>query len=188
MIKMKTKTKAIRSSMTPKPYWGILLGMRKKTNLKKGGAGLWILVVILIIGAWVGFKLGRFYFDHKTIENEIAVIGDDAITTHTNDPKQKILDLMTAYSAHVDPDKISVEPSSDGRRVSIRFSYTRDADFLIFQSPVSYDVYVQRDAGKAAGVVQSVQDSITDSNATADQKYKTAIQNATKPKGNDAGE
>ena len=137
-----------------------------------------IIIVILIL--WVGYAIGRLYFDNETIKNEVGVIAEDALTSRSPDVKEKVGKLLDYYAAKYDSEKINSEVSGDGKRMTIRFPYDRFADLGVTRLPWHFDLYVQKEAARAVGTVQQVQDALESSSNTSAQKYQRAIEKATK--------
>jgi hypothetical protein len=151
--------------------------MAKRAD-RGGAVGVVLLLAFLAAAVWVGFTVGRFYFDRSTIENEVAAIGDDALISRKLEVKERVVSLLSRYGATVDPATVVADVNPKGDRITIRFSYDRVADFYVTRVPLRFTVDVQREQAKAAGVVQSVQDAVEGSYNQSAQKYQDAIQKA----------
>ena len=55
-----------------------MTGVMKRRD--RGGAGIWIFALVVIVLLWAGYRVGRLYFDHSTLENEIRAVADEART------------------------------------------------------------------------------------------------------------
>ena len=168
----------IRSSMTPKAERTKIQGMKND----RGGAAIWVILVVLLVGGFVGFRIGQLYFDNSTLENEVAVLGDNTLLSrdaNSEKVKAEINKLLARYDVQVDPQDITIEFNGAGDRLNIKFYYRRPADLVVLHPGIGFEVAVQREARRAVGIIQNVQESIEDSNAAAARKYKDAVKNAT---------
>jgi hypothetical protein len=147
----------------------------------RGGVALVCLLIFLGILIWAGFRVGQLYFDRSTIENEIAMIGDDALTSRDANIGDKVERILRRYDARFDKERVAVEVNPKGDRIRIRFPYERSADLIVTQVPFQFSVDVEREGGRAVGVIQSVQDSLDDSAGASARKYQKAVQEAQPP-------
>jgi hypothetical protein len=175
--------KTINSSRKPKAERLTIDGMATKLWIRRqndrGGVGLWIFIIVLLVGGWAGFRIGKLYFDHSTIENEVVFIGEHSLTSERVDPKARVIQLMQAYDVTLKPDDITVELSESADRMTISFPYLRRADLVAIKPLFGFEIEVESQAKESMGIVQQVQDNIQDSHNNSAQKYKRAIENAT---------
>lgn len=132
-----------------------------------------------MIGGWVGYSIGRLYFDHDSLKNQITDLADQALLAPRMDVKKKLLDMLTSYRVDVDPEKVTVDMPPTREYITIAFSYEKTLNFIVTQHTFPFEMDIQRRGGKAGGIVQSVQDSIEDSNAASARKYQDAVKSAT---------
>lgn len=162
--------------MTPKPRTSILLSMRKN---ERGGAGLWVFIGLVIVGGWVAYQVGSLYFDHSTIENEVAAVGDQSLTSARMNVKEEIKRVVGRYDIELPDDGIRVEYNDQRTRVQIGFAYHRKANFLVLRRTFPFRIEVERENKKAVGVIQNIQENIEGANNSSAQKYRNAIKDAT---------
>jgi len=144
----------------------------------RGGTGMWILILLLAYGGWVGYGIGRLYFDQSTIENEVAAIGDDALLSKRGGVREKVATLLDEYGAQYSHDKIVVDMNGAGDRMSISADYERSANLLFMSYPMAFRVYVQRQQSRGVGVINQIQESVEDSYNNSAQKYQKSLQGA----------
>ncbi len=150
-----------------------------KKKLDQGGAALWIFVILVIVGGWTAFKVGRLYFDNGSIKSEIEAIAANSLVQRNVDVKAESSKILAVYGVDIVPDDVKVDFSDQRDQVTIAFSYSRPANFLIFNPKVPFEISVQKKTVKAVGVIQDVQDSIESSNAASANRYQQAVKNAT---------
>jgi hypothetical protein len=144
-----------------------------------GGAALWTVLVLLVVGAFGGYQIGRLYFDHEAIQNEAAQIVDVSLLDPKRDPKQEISRMMVGYGVSVAPDSILYELGANRGEARLTYFYTRAADLLVYRWPIRFGVSLTREARKASGVIGHVQDQLNDTSEGSSQKYINAVKNAT---------
>src|SRR5262249_28532255 len=113
-----------------------------------------------------------------TIENEVNVIGDDALVSKGNGAKQKVARLFDEYEAKYDAEKIVVETNPAGDRITISADYQRSASLMFTDIPMNFHLYVQRQQTRAVGVINAIQDQVESSYNNSAQRYQKAIQQA----------
>ncbi|MFH1016656.1 MAG: hypothetical protein V1798_00565 [Pseudomonadota bacterium] len=153
--------------------------MKRATD--RGGSALWILILFLGLFIWAGYRVGRLYFDRSAIESEIASLGDEALTMHDAQIQDKIASVLTSYNASFDKEKINVQVNPKGDRITIHAGYYRMADLGFFQIPLHFEVNVERVETKAGSVIQSVRQSLEDSENASIQRYEKAVKAAQAP-------
>lgn len=166
-------TRATRSSMTPKPEHRTILRMKKR--LQKGGGGVWFAIILFVVGGLLTFRIGQLYFDHHTLKNEVGEIGNRSIIDRTFNAKQKIVALFSANGIFLDPEEVNVDFNLAHDRVTISFNYSQKADLVVAKPSFSFEIYEQKEQGKAAGVVKGFQQGVEGSNAAPARRYKNAI-------------
>jgi hypothetical protein len=162
--------------MTPNPERRKIPAM--KNRFDRGGAAFWILMVLLIVGAWAGYRIGQLYFDHQTLENQIEELGDRAILDRALDVRKEIVKLLLSYDVVMDPTLVEVEFNLNHDRVTVAFNYARSARLGPIRPLFSFRVYAQREAAKAAGMIQGIQRSVEDSNAVPGRRYQEEVKKA----------
>jgi hypothetical protein len=163
--------------MTPNPDRPILQEMRGKPD--KGGIGLWFVLLILAAGGWAGFRVGTLYFDNSTIANQIATLADQSLIDRSVDAKKEIGKILDAYEVKIDPEKVRVDFNEKHDRVTIAFDYARGVDLGLATPQIPFHVFEQREAARAAAVVQGIGQTIDDSmNNVPAQKYQQAVKQA----------
>ena len=165
--------------MTPNAEGRIIRGMRRRRQ-DRGGAGIWLLILILVVGIFAGYRIGRLYFDKATIENEVGEIGDRALTSPGVDVGREVSRLMASYDVELDPEKVQVKRSDKNDRIRVDFDYQQKADLLVMQPVLAFSVSVEREGGKAAGLIQHVQESVEDSYNDSARKYQKAVEDSQK--------
>ena len=151
--------------------------MRERDD--RGGAGLWILIIFIIVGIFSGFRIGRLYFDHDTLRNNVKAVGDDAITTSRGqDVRPELLRLLGLLDVEMEVEDFEVEYSPMKDKVRIAFAYDRSADLILLHPWFSFEVDVQRESPKTAGILRGIQESVGGAGATSARKYQKAIKKA----------
>ncbi len=137
-------------------------------------------MILVVVGGFVGYRLGRLHFDHSTIENEIKAVGDMALTARKMDVRQEVVDRLRFYDIEIDPEDISVKMSRASRRITIAFSYSRPANFLVLERWFPFDIDVQRQGGKAVGLLDAVTGQVEESYNSSARKYQKSVKDAFK--------
>lgn len=134
-----------------------------------------VLVILVIISLFAGFRIGKLYFDNESIKNELDPIGDSALTQRDYDTKKNILSLLASYEVSVKPDDISVDFNERRDHVTISFRYERSADLIVMKQPLHFHLSVQREAQKGVGMLQGVQESLDGAAQNTGQRYENAV-------------
>jgi hypothetical protein len=141
----------------------------------RGGAAFWILMILLAVGSWGGYRVGRLYFDHRTLNNQVEELADRSVLDRSIDPVREIVKLLQGYDVEIDPALIQAEFNLNHDRVTIAFDYMRKADLGPLKPLFSFHVRTEREAAKASGLIQGVKGSLEDSNAAAGRRYQEEV-------------
>jgi len=74
----------------------------------RGGAGVWVVLIIFVVGAWAGYQIGKLYFEHSQLETEIKAVADGALTARNRGLKKEIIGLFSFYGVTMDPEDVEI--------------------------------------------------------------------------------
>ncbi len=139
---------------------------------------MWFILILLVVGAWVGWRIAQVYFDHETLKNETAVIVERALVDRSYDPRGQIVKLFEGYGVSLDPEALKIAYSETGDRISVAFPYSRSVNLGLANPSLHFEIYAQRESAKAAGVIQSVRKNLDETSTSSSRKYQESVKNA----------
>lgn len=153
--------------------------LKDMKNLSRGGAGLWFLVVIAILGIWIGVRVGQLYFDHASLEKEVKALAMNELTAPRPAAFEANLQrALESYGADFDPENISIRLGNEGTRMFVRIPYRRKLNLGVGQKWVYLDVDVEQDAPRQGGIIHDMQEQVEQSYEGSAQRYEDSVKKA----------
>ncbi len=150
--------------------------MRKPDH---GGLGIWILLGILFVGIFSGFKVGRLYFDHSTLEEEARSFAKNALTSQRFAGVQgEIEEKLRWIGAEYDPEKIQVNVSDNEDEIDLYAPYQRRLDLMGMEFPMDFVLRFRERLPEVGGVMKEMRDRVQDSYSQSSDRTQDAVKKA----------